>query len=76
MNEPEFDLGTYYPIFGYLALLLIFAVATLILACLSIEARVLFFGPEKPVETRKLYFYMVALTCIVLAGGWLLGVLL
>jgi len=51
-------------------------VATLILACLSIEARVLFFGPEKPVETRKLYFYMVALTCIVLAGGWLLGVLL
>ena len=32
MNEPEFDLGTYYPIFGYLALLLIFAVATLILA--------------------------------------------
>ncbi len=51
-------------------------VATLILACLSIEARVLFFGPEKPVETRKLYFYMAALTCIVLAGGWLLGVLL
>ena len=51
-------------------------VATLILACLSIEARVLFFGPEKPVETRKLYFYLVALTCIVLAGGWLLGVLL
>jgi 4-hydroxybenzoate polyprenyltransferase len=50
-------------------------VATLILACLSIEARVLFFGPEKPVETRKLYFYMVALTCIVLIGGWLLGVL-
>ncbi|HJT58609.1 MAG TPA: UbiA family prenyltransferase [Ktedonobacteraceae bacterium] len=51
-------------------------VAILILACLSIEARVLFFGPEKPVETRKLYFYLVALTCIVLAGGWLLGVLL
>lgn len=51
-------------------------VATLILVCLSIEARVLFFGPEKPVETRKLYFYLVTLTCIVLAGGWLLGVLL
>ena len=51
-------------------------VATLILACLSIEARVLFFGPAKPVETRKLYFYVVTLTCIVLAGGWLLGVLL
>ena len=51
-------------------------VATLILACLSIEARVLFFGPEKPLETRKLYFYVVTLTSIILAGGWLLGVLL
>src|SRR5256885_3488542 len=51
-------------------------VATLILACLSIEARVLFFGPAKPVETRKMHFYVVSLTCIVLAGGWLLGVLL
>lgn len=50
-------------------------VAILILVCLSIEARILFLGPEKPVETRKLYFYLVALTCIVLAGGWLLGVL-
>src|SRR5258706_5606339 len=51
-------------------------VATLILACLSIESPEMFFGPAKPVETRKLYFYVVTLTCIVLAGGWLLGVLL
>jgi len=51
-------------------------VAVLIIACLSIEARVVFFGPEKPVETRKLYFYLVTLTSIVLVGGWLLGVLL
>ncbi len=51
-------------------------VAVLILVCLSIEARVLFFGPEKPVETRKLYFYLVALTSIVLICGWLLGVLI
>ncbi|HEV2582536.1 MAG TPA: UbiA family prenyltransferase [Ktedonobacteraceae bacterium] len=50
-------------------------VTTLILACLGIEAMLLFFGPEKPIETRRLYFYVVALTCIALAGGWLLGVI-
>jgi 4-hydroxybenzoate polyprenyltransferase len=48
-------------------------VTTLILTCLGIEAMLLFFGPDKPVETRKPYFYVVALTCLVLAGGWLIG---
>jgi exosortase/archaeosortase len=48
-------------------------VTTLILACLGIEAMLLFFGPKKPVETRRLYFLVVALTCIVLAGGWLIS---
>src|SRR5713226_7894539 len=47
----------------------------LILTCLAVEAMLLFFSPEKPVETRKTYFYLVALTCILLAGGWLIGVL-
>jgi 4-hydroxybenzoate polyprenyltransferase len=51
-------------------------VLTLILTCLAVEAMVLFFGPERPVETRKSYFYLVALTCILLAGGWIIGVLL
>lgn len=51
-------------------------VLTLILTCLAVEAMVLFFGPERPVETRKAYFYLVVLTCILLAGGWLIGVLL
>jgi NADH:ubiquinone oxidoreductase subunit 3 (subunit A) len=32
MGEPEFDLGAYYPIFAYLALLLVFAVSTLAIA--------------------------------------------
>ena len=32
MNEPEFDLGAYYPILAYLVLLIGFAVATLIAA--------------------------------------------
>ena len=51
-------------------------VLTLILTCLAVETMVLFFGPERPVETRKSYFYLVALTCILLAGGWIIGVLL
>lgn len=48
-------------------------IATLILACLSIVAMQLFSGPTRPVETRKGFFYLVVLTCIVLAGGWLVG---
>jgi 4-hydroxybenzoate polyprenyltransferase len=51
-------------------------IATLILTCLAIEVMLLFFGPEKPVGTRKTYFYLVTLTCILLAGGWLIGVLI
>jgi 4-hydroxybenzoate polyprenyltransferase len=50
-------------------------VLTLILTCLTVGAMLLFFGPERPVEKRKSYFYLAALTCIVLAGGWLIGVL-
>ena len=32
MSEPEFDLGTYYPILGYLVLLIVFAVSAMIIA--------------------------------------------
>jgi 4-hydroxybenzoate polyprenyltransferase len=49
-------------------------VTTLILTCLAIEAMLLFFGPEKPASSRKFYFYLVMLTCILLAGGWFIGV--
>jgi 4-hydroxybenzoate polyprenyltransferase len=48
----------------------------LILTCLEVVAMLLFFGPEKPLKTRKTYFYLVTLTCILLAGGWLIGVLI
>ncbi len=48
----------------------------LILTCLVVVAILLFFGPEKPLKTRKTYFYLVTLTCILLAGGWLVGVLI
>ncbi|GAC1384639.1 MAG: hypothetical protein NVS4B7_17120 [Ktedonobacteraceae bacterium] len=51
-------------------------VPTLIITGLAVGSMFLFFGYEKPLLTRKLHFYVTALTCIVLAGGWLVGVLL
>jgi len=47
--------------------------SVLILTCLAIVIMLLFFGPDKPLNTRKTYFYLVTLTCILLAGGWLIG---
>jgi 4-hydroxybenzoate polyprenyltransferase len=51
-------------------------VPVLILTCLAVVVMLRFFGPEKPVATRKTYFYLVTLTCLLLAGGWLIGVLI
>jgi 4-hydroxybenzoate polyprenyltransferase len=48
----------------------------LILTFLAVAGMILFFGPEKPLKTRKTYFYLVTLTCILLTGGWLIGVLI
>lgn len=48
-------------------------IATLILTALSIVAMQLFSGPTRPVETRRGFFYLFVLTCIVLTGGWLIG---
>ena len=50
-------------------------VPILVVTCLAVGGMALFFGPEKPLPARKLHFYVVAITCIVLAGGWLIGVL-
>src|SRR5437588_318316 len=50
-------------------------VPTLIVTSLSVGGMVLFFGASKPVSTRKFHFYLAAFTCIVLAGGWLIGVI-
>jgi 4-hydroxybenzoate polyprenyltransferase len=47
----------------------------LILSCLAVLGMMLFFGPKKALKTRKTNFYLVTLTCILLAGGWLIGVL-
>jgi len=51
-------------------------VTTLIFTCMAIGVMLVFFGPEKPFWTWKAHFYLVVLTCIVLTGGWLGGVLL
>ncbi|HLI05426.1 MAG TPA: UbiA family prenyltransferase [Ktedonobacteraceae bacterium] len=50
--------------------------ATLLLNTVALIVCLLFFGPKHPAETRTHYFYLIALTSIVLAGGWLVGVLI
>jgi 4-hydroxybenzoate polyprenyltransferase len=51
-------------------------VGTLMLAALLFAAMLLLTGATKSRATRKTYFYLVTLACIVLAGGWLTGVLI
>jgi len=47
---------------------------TFVITCLAVGTMFLFFSPIKPIRMPKFYFYLVALTCIVLAGGWFIGV--
>src|SRR5947209_5382343 len=42
---------------------------------LAVVGMFVFLGDERSMRGRKLHFYVVALTCIVLAGGWLIGVI-
>lgn len=49
---------------------------TLALTGLLLVLILFFTGSGKARATRKLYFYLVTLTCLVLAGGWLIGVLI
>ena len=53
-----------------------FVTPVLVLTFLAVVDMILFFGPKKALKTRKTYFYLVTLTCILLAGGWLIGVLI
>ena len=50
-------------------------VITLALTLLLLIIILLFTGAGKAPQTRKIYFYLVTLACLVLAGGWLIGVL-
>ncbi len=47
---------------------------TLLVSGLLFGILELFTGPRKARATRKLYFYLLVLICLVLAGGWLIGV--
>lgn len=51
-------------------------VITLSLTGLLLVTMLAFTGANKPRQTRKIYFYLVTLACLVLAGGWLIGVLI
>ncbi len=49
---------------------------TLALTGLVLVLILIFTGADKARSTRKLYFYLLTLACLVLAGGWLIGVLI
>lgn len=37
---------------------------------LAVGAMILWFGPQKPPQTRAIYFYVVVVTCLVLGVSW------
>jgi 4-hydroxybenzoate polyprenyltransferase len=51
-------------------LVLLFAPPVLVTGVL-----LLCFGPDRPLQNRKLYFYLMVFTSILLGGGWLIGVI-
>ncbi|HVU66131.1 MAG TPA: UbiA family prenyltransferase [Ktedonobacteraceae bacterium] len=51
-------------------------VLTLLVSGLLLAILLIFTGPHKARATRKLFFYLTVLICLVLAGGWLIGVLI
>ncbi len=50
--------------------------ATLLVTGVAAVSLLLFFRPNSVVRTGKRYFYIVVSTCIILAIGWLIGVLI
>lgn len=51
-------------------------IPTLFLTLLAVTAMFAFFRSVPSIHARKVHFYLAALTCILLAGGWFIGVLL
>jgi len=49
--------------------------ALLLIVVLAVGAMLLFFEPKKPLQTRQIYFYLVALTCLVVGIGWFIMVI-
>ncbi len=46
------------------------APALFVITCLVVGTLALLFGPQRPVSTRKVYFYLVASLCLLLGAGW------
>jgi len=51
-------------------------IPTLILTFLAVIGMFVFFRSVPSIHARKVHFYVAALTCIMLAGGWFIGVML
>ena len=49
---------------------------TLVVTGVAALSLLLFFRPNSVVRTGKRYFYIVVSTCLILAAGWLIGVLI
>jgi len=60
-------------IFQFVPAQLWLMIPILILTGLGLVIMPFLFGPEKHRQTRKVYFYLVALLCLVLAGGWFIA---
>ncbi len=61
-------------IFQFVPAQLWLMIPILILTGLGLVLMPFFFGPTKPRQTRKAYFYLVALLSLVLVGGWFIAV--
>jgi 4-hydroxybenzoate polyprenyltransferase len=61
---------------GILAVQPLVLASTLALTALLLGIIFYLTGANKPEATRKMYFYLITLACIVLTGGWFIGVLI
>ncbi len=59
---------------GFLPAQLLIMLPIWIITALGLAVILLFFGPNKPEETRKVYFYLATLTCVVLISGWFVAI--
>lgn len=60
---------------GILSVQPLVLVGTLLLTLLGLGALLLISFSQRSSTTRKIYFYLMVIVCIILAGGWFVGVL-
>lgn len=64
-----------FAVTGVIHLQLWLLIVLFVLPLLVSLALLRYFGADRPVQSRKIYFYLVVFTCILLGGGWLIGVI-